>query len=406
MIAPRPSFSALRRHASLASFVLALAPLVGAATLQGPPAAVRVDAVKQEQLTNRRPVTGDLRAARRGEVAAREKGLVDRLAVDEGQVVAMGDVLAQLDSTQLELDLVVLRAQRPPSEANVRERQANLVKAQSDLDTLKDLVERKAANPKELVDAQSELAAAEARLAASEALLEVIDAQIRKLEQRITDMTIRAPFDGTVVRTLTEVGSWVNEGAAVIELLSTGQLEVWIEVPQDLYGATTRTHAPIEIRVGFEGVSFALTDYKVIPDVDVRGRAFRVIGMATTDLPLAAGMSVTALVPTGEQQDMMTVQRDAILRNQVSSFVYAVIPGADGQPSKAAPIDVELLFQTETRAVVRSAQLKPGMEVVVEGNERLYPMAPIAPIRGGQAPADNGAPSEDTKPQQTESSAR
>jgi RND family efflux transporter MFP subunit len=401
------SRAALRRTSlALSCFALTAVSLGAATAAQGPPAAVRVDAVRLEPLTNRRPVTGDLRAAHRGQVATREKGLIVELLVDEGQAVQTGTVLARLDATQLELDLAVLRAQRPPSEANVRERRANLERAQSDLDSLAALVERKAANPKELLDARSDLAAAEARLSASEALLAVIDAQLAKLEQRIVDMTIRAPFDGTVVQTLTELGSWAAEGSPVVELLSTNQLEVWLEVPQDLFAAVTASGSTIEIRVGSGDAGFAMKDYRVIPDIDLRGRAFRVVGKASTEIPLAAGMSVIAMVPTGEQREMLTVHRDAILRNQVSSFVYGVIPGGEGKPAVAAPIDVELLFQTETRAVVRSAQLRAGTEVVVEGNERLYPMAPVAPIRGSGGPAGGSDKSAGAPAAQPEGSSR
>lgn len=392
VIAPRPKSRARSRRTALAlfCFLLAATPLALAASAQGPPAAVRVDAVQSETLTNRRPVTGDLRAANRGLVATREKGLVVQLSVQAGQRVESGAVLAQLDATQLELDLEVRHAERAPAEATVRERRADLERAENDLASLETLVERKAANPKELVDARSAVAAATARLSAGEALLIVIDAQTRKLQQRIADMTIRAPFGGTVVSKLTEVGEWVAEGSPVVELLSTDELEVWLEVPQDLFAATTASQHPIEIRVGAEGAGFALTSYRVIPDVDVRGRAFRIVGEASKELPLAAGMSVTASVPTGEQREMLTVHRDAILRNQVGAFVYGVIPGGEGQPSKAAPMDVEVLFQTPTRAVVRSSSLRPGMQVVIEGNERLYPMAPIQPIVAGDAPKSGG----------------
>lgn len=380
----------LPRVLGLVAPVAALTALSFAAAPQGPPSAVRVDAVREEVLANRRPVTGSLRAARRGEVAAREKGLVVELLADEGSRVATGDVLARLDATQLELDLVVLRADRPPAEATVRERTADLTSSRNDLESVRKLVERKAANPKELVDAETAVAAAEARLAASEAGLAVIDARIAKLEQRIVDMTILAPFDGTVVARMTEVGSWLSEGASVVELLSTEDLEVWLEVPQDLYGAVIANPGPIEVRLGAGRDAFALTDYLVIPDVAERGRTFRLMGDATTDLPISAGMSVIAMVPTSEEKAMLTLHRDAILYNQVGPYVYSVVPGGEGQPASAAPTPVEVLFQTPTRAVVRSAALRAGAQVVVEGNERLHPMAPIIPHPIGGAPAGNG----------------
>ena len=387
MIAPIP-LPRVVKHVALAS-ALALAP---SALAQGPPAAVRVDAVRQEVVVNRRPVTGDLRAARRSQVASREKGLVLERAVDEGSRVRRGDVLARLDATQLELDLEVLEAERPPAEATVEEREADMQQRTSDLDSLKVLVERRAANPKELLDAQTALAASKARLQVSRALVKVIDSRVRKLEARIRDMTIVAPFDGTVVQSFAEVGSWLGEGQAVVDLLSTEALEVWLEVPQDLYRAATGASGAIQVSVGALGETFELSSYRVIPEVALRGRSFRVVGTVAPDLKLAAGMSVTALVPTGEERPMLTVHRDAILRNEVSAFVYAVLPGHEGEPAKAAPIDVQVQFQTANRAVVLSPRLRPGMDVVIEGNERLYPMAPILPARGagGEPPAGGG----------------
>lgn len=383
------------RLSPLASIV-ALAPLLfvpaaAGPAPQGPPAAVRVDAVLQETLTHRRPVTGSVRAARRSAVAAREKGLVLELVADEGRTVAAGEVLARLDATQLELDLAILEAQRPPALAAVAERDAIRSQAATDLESLESLVAREAANPKELVDARAALAAAAARLDAARAELVVIDAQVAKLKQRIADTTIVAPFAGAVVATRTEVGAWVAEGDPVVEVLSVDHLEVWLEVPQDLFAPVSTQRGTIQVEVGSGGATFDLEDYRVIPDVDERGRAFRVVGRATGEVPIAAGMSVVALVPTSEQRAMLTVHRDAILRNQVGPYVYAVVPGAQDGAANAAPLEVEVLFQTEERAVVRSARLTAGTQVVVEGNERLYPMAPIRPIQGSGGRSSGGA---------------
>ncbi len=386
--------SPLRRSLVAARSVLALALLAApsaTAAPQGPPAAVRVDAVRTERLAQRRSVTGDVRAARRVEVAAREKGLVLELLVDEGDAVKAGDLLARLDDTQLALDLEVLEAELPPARATVDERVAELRRRKNDLEALADLVARKAANPKELVDAESQLAAAEARLQVGRALIQVIESRVRKLRRRVEDMELRAPFDGTVVRALAEVGGWLGEGAPVVELVSTAQLEVWLDVPQDLFASLSAAPGSIQVRAGSEDEGFLLEGYRVVPDVDVRGRTFRVVGAAPAGRPLAAGMSVVALVPTTEERELLTVHRDAILRNAVGPFVYGVIPGAEGEPAKAAPMPVEVLFHTAERAVVRAAGLRPGMQVVTEGNERLFPMAPVRPVSGDGA---GGRPAE------------
>lgn len=366
--------------------LFAAAPALAAP--QGPPAVVHVDAVREEVVLRRQQVTGDLRAARRVEVATREKGLVLELAAQEGSVVEAGEVLARIDATQLELDLAVVEAQRAPVLATRAVRESELQIAERDVASLEALVEKRAANPKELADARDQVTAAEARLSASAAELEVLDAQAAKLRQRIADAELRAPFAGTVVQVRTEVGAWLGEGAAVAQLVSTGELEVWLEVPQQLFGALAGFAGAIEVEVGGTGRGFSVSAVEVVPDVDLRSRTFYVVADVKAALPLAAGMSITALVPTEEERPMLTISRDAILRNEVGSYVYAVLPGAEGQPPSAAPMQVQVLFQSEGRAVIRAGRLQAGMQVVVEGNERLYPMAPIQPVpAGGGAPA-------------------
>jgi multidrug efflux pump subunit AcrA (membrane-fusion protein) len=56
-------------------------------------------------------------------------------------------------------------------------------------------------------------------------------------------------------------------------------------------------------------------------------------------------------------------------------------------------VPVEVLFYTGERVAVRAGRLEPGELVVVEGNERLYPSAPVAPIES-VAPIDPVAPIE------------
>ena len=384
-----------------------VAPVLGAvlalslpAVAQGPPSPVRVSEVREELVQDRRLVTGDLRAVRRAEVATREKGLVLELLVREGQVVERGTVLARLDAEILELDRNVLQAQRGPVEASARERKSALEQAERDLQSLRTLAGREATNPKELADAETERIAAEARWKASLAELEVISSRVAQLNRRIENKTILAPFGGTVTARRTERGAWLGEGATVVELLSSKDLEVWLEVPQEHLPILSRGAGPIEALVGANGESLILQNYHVIPDIDRKMRTFRLVAPVDSALTLAAGMSVTAFVPKGELKKFKTVPRDAILRNSVGSFVYAVVPGSEDQPPKAAPTQVRVLFQTRQRSVIEAPSLRAGTQVVVEGNERLYPMAPIAPIPTPDPAPDQASPEDDQKPAQ------
>jgi RND family efflux transporter MFP subunit len=224
----------------------------------------------------------------------------------------------------------------------------------------------------------------------------VLEARLAELEQRIADTQLRAPFAGTVTARRAEVGAWLGEGAALVELVSTEELELWLDVPQDLFAALARSEdgglGPLEVRAGASGALLEVERYRVVPDVDPRARTFRIVASldATARRELAAGMSVTAVVPTGERAEQLTVPRDALLRNDVGTYVYAVV--GEGQAAQAVPLQVEVLFGHEGRAVVRPGRLAAGMQVVVEGNERLFPMAPVQPIAAG---ARGAAPAPD-----------
>lgn len=380
-------------RSTLAVLCFAFAAPTEAAS-QGPPAAVRVEPVRQERIAERRRVTGEVRSIHRAEVATREAGIVETVEVREGEHVEKGKVLARLDAEQLELQLAVLVAQRAPAEARVAVRKSELERTQLDQRTLEELVGRDAANPKELADAKTARAAAEARLRESEGELAVLAAQVDQLRTRIGDMVLTAPFAGTVIARRCEVGSWLGTGDAVCVLLATEALEVWLEVPQTLLGATRREGLTVSVQVDATGESLEVSGCRAVPEVDPRSRTFALVAPLEASPTLAAGMSVTAQIPMEESREQLTVSRDAILRNDAGTFVYVVLPGGEGQPPRAAPMMVEVLFQTRERAVVRGARLAPGTSVVVEGNERLFPMAPIQPAPAGKTPPADGHPAD------------
>ena len=57
------------------------------------------------------------------------------------------------------------------------------------------------------------------------------------------------------------------------------------------------------------------------------------------------------------------------------------------------PLKIRTLFPLGDRVVVEARGLEPGDLVVVEGNERLFPMMPIEPIeRDGGAVSTTGGP--------------
>ena len=372
------------RAVPMAAIFLGLGWPSAPAVAQGgpPPASVIVEAVHAQSVQDRRRVTGELRAHRRSRVATQEAGVVVELPVEEGAIVKAGDVLARLDARRMELLKSELVADREAAAALVEERQALLAWRARDLELYQSSFDRGAANARELADARSQHAIAQAAAHQAQRRREVIKAREDLIGERLADMTIRAPYDGVVVTRAVELGEWVDEGGSVMELVSTDRVEAWLEVPQRLLGAISGRD--VEIAVTIEAAERSLTTRhkRVIPLVDPRARSFYVVAeiAGVEARGLAPGMSVVAWVPTGERRERLVVSRNAILRNETGAYLYVARGGGGERPAQAVPVQVRELFPIGTRSVVESLGLQEGDLVVVEGNERLFPMVPVKPV--------------------------
>jgi RND family efflux transporter MFP subunit len=385
-----------RSTAMLGGLVAAASVATGGLAQNGPPpAAVTVDAVRQEPVQEHRRVTGELRAMRRSRVATHEAGIVVEFPVREGLRVKAGDVLAQLDRRRLEVELEAFKADELAVGSFIEERQANLSLRERELQLYQQSMERGAANRREVLDAESAESVARARVRQAERQRDVIRSRAELLEERLGDMTITAPFDGWVVSRHGELGEWLGGGEAVVELVSTGPIEAWLDVPQQFFGDLTGGQVSIEVRIEAADRSINVSGPRVIPQVDPRARSFTVVARLEDEQEqLTPGMSVTAWLPTGQLANRLTISRDAVLRNDAGAYVYVARGGTTDGPAIATPVNVQVLFSAGERVVVAALDLRNGDLVVVEGNERLFPGMPITGRpREGEAPrAATGGP--------------
>ena len=362
---------------------LALLPFVlpSTAAAQAPPSHVVVDAVQLEVVQDQRLVTGEIRALRRSRVAAEEPGIVTALAIREGDVVKKDDLLARLESSRLELELAQLAASKRVADAVVNEWLTEVERTARDLESLRELDRKSATNPKELADAESAWKLASARHLGAAQELEVIAARRALLEKRVADTRITAPFDGVVIATHKELGEWVSQGEAVVELVSTGAVEAWLAVPQSFYAAAGNPGVSIPIRVEASGRQLVSKAIRRIPIVDSNARNFAlVVTLPNSEGDLTHGMSLAAWVPTGRSGEQLTVAKDAVLRNEVGPYIYVARKVAPDGPAMATPVTIEILFTVGDRVAVRSPALRPEDPAIREGNERLFPMAPVIPL--------------------------
>lgn len=349
------------------------------------PANVVIDEARMETVERLRRVTGELRALQRSRLAAREEGQVLTLSVRAGDEVEKGQVIATLDPVLAELTVASAEANLDALRASVAEQQAEVDRAQFDFDRIESLVERSSASSQEFEDARVDLASAQARYQRAVADVTAAEARLELDRQRLKDMVIRAPFNAKVISTQTDVGQWLSIGDEVCELYAVDSIEAWVDVPESVIERMSSVGDSVSVQIPALAGEIQGTITQIVPAVDPMSRLFPVrIAVPNDRNILQPGMSVTAMIPTGAKQEMLTISKDAILRDDAGEFVYMAVPN-EQQPDSpfkeiAVPVRITRQFAIGDRVAIMPGGMPPGARLIVEGNERMFPTQPIVDV--------------------------
>ena len=182
---------------------------------------------------------GNIEAFTDAPIYARTSGYLKIWHADIGTVVKKGQLLAEIESPEVDQQLQQAHAQEGMAVANQE-------LAQLTADRESKLVDTNAVSRQEYDNAVSALAARKAETASA-------SANVGRLRQLVGFERIEAPFDGTITARNTDIGQLVDAGSAgggreLFRIAATGKLRVFIAVPQtDSSGA--RQGVPVDLTV-------------------------------------------------------------------------------------------------------------------------------------------------------------
>ncbi len=337
-------------------------------------ARVSVDAVIAEKFTQTVPILGRLVAKQSGTVAVRISGPVSEILVDLGDVVAVGQVLARLDTTNLELQKKQAEYALIEAQTRLKTVKAQLALAEQEVERLETLKGSAAISQASLDDALQQQIIAYSRVNEAEAGINSSRVSFEIAALANDNAAIRAPFDGTITEKLTEVGNYLQIGQPVFRLISNLRLELEADIPAaQLKGLLPGFIVQIELE---NGSRHHATMRAIIPEENPRTRTRRVrfepnLGAGAGDL--ANEQSVTVYVPIARVREILTVHKDGIIRRGQGDIVYVVVKDAEGiKPDSVEIRELKTGYATGSRVEVLSG-LGEGEMVVVRGNERLRP---------------------------------
>ena len=164
---------------------------------------------------------GTIQAFADAPIYARTNGYLKKWYADIGTRVRAGQLLAEIDTPEVDQQLQQARAELGTAQANAR-------LAQTTAERYRDLIQTDSVSRQDLDNANGNL---EAR----EAAVESARANVRRLEQLQAFRRIEAPFDGVVTARNTDIGALIDTGSNSKELFHVSAVHtvrVFINVPQ------------------------------------------------------------------------------------------------------------------------------------------------------------------------------
>src|SRR2546429_3596709 len=278
------------------------------------------------------PISGTMEAFVESPIYARTNGYLKKWYHDIGSRVRQGDLLADIDTPEVDQQLSQARADLNTAQAN-----ANLSKITAA--RYQELIKTDGVSKQEVDNAVGDLEAKVANVKSAEA-------NVRRLEELESFKHIYAPFSGVITRRSVDTGTLINagNGGASQQLFSLAQTD-----PIRAYVSVPEAYAP-SIRAGL-GAYLELTQY---PGQHFQGKVVR----------------------TAESIDPGT--RTLLTEVDVPNHTGALLPGGYAQAHLqvkvtgarlAVPVNA-LLFRSEgLRAVVVDANHKTHLKQLMIGRD-------------------------------------
>lgn len=298
-----------------------------------PAHAVEVISVARQPMRIKRTLTGTLEAPRTVHVHSERAGRILKLPFYEGDRVAAGTTLVQLDDALIrsELDMAV----------------ATRKQAELDLKRLKGLVPKKLATEDELARANTELELARA----AESL------QRTQLARTI----IKAPFDGVISARLVEPGDVVPLNEHILTLFDPALITAAVRVPEQLLSQVQDGDA-VSVRIDSLGDrEFSGAILRVHPTVDATTRQGTVeVRLQPVPPGVRPGLLCRVTLETPEMP-RRTIPLNALQYDPQGAYVYRL----DAQ-SKAERVAVRSGLQFGEQVEILEG-LADGDQVVTKG---------------------------------------
>ncbi len=368
---------------------------------------VAVIAIGRGDVKQALTVAAEFRPFQEIEIHAKVAGFLKSIAVDVGDHVKAGQLLAVLEVPELQAEVRQDDASARRAAEEINRAQADLQRAESAHDVAHLAAARlesvMKARPNLVAQqdideaagrdrvAEAQVATARAALASSKEQLEIARATSSKTQTLLDYTRITAPFAGVITQRYADPGAMIQAGTAsqtqampVVRLSESDRLRLVIPVPESAV-SRVRLGSPVDVTVQSLNKTVSGTVARFAGRLDTETRTMRV----EVDVPnprgeLVPGMYADATLVLQEASGAIVAPVQAIDRTETGARVLVV-----GRDEKLEARNVSLGLEAADRVEV-TAGLREGDMVVIGSRAQLKPGTVVVPKLAAAAPPADG----------------
>ena len=270
--------------------------------------------VEVRELVRSVPFSGSLMPLVQTTVKSRVPGDMNRVHVREGQSVTEGELLAEIDTADLQ-------AKVDAQAAALEEAKAKLSIAQKNRAKNLQLLRQKfiSQNAYDTADSIYEAAAASQKSA---------EAQLRLAEKALADAAVHAPFAGIVAKKMANAGEKVGVDSPLFTIVDLSRMEIEAPAPASEI-PSIRAGQSATFRVdGFGDRAFEGRVERINPTADAGSRAITLyISVANRDGALKGGMFAKGSIVLDRTSASAVIPATAVREEAGQTYVYTIEGG-------------------------------------------------------------------------------
>jgi RND family efflux transporter MFP subunit len=294
---------------------------------------VNVITPKRQPRSSELMLPADVQAYQYTAIYSRANGYLKRLLVDIGDHVAADQLLAEIDTPEVD-------AQLDQARANAAQARVNLVKARTDLALAKltyeryeSVTDKRAVSQQDVDDKRTQYEQAQASVDVAQAAIESVDSEVRRLEVLQGFEKVVAPFAGTITARNFDVGALVSPATTsgareLFQIARTDVLRVFVNVPQaDAPDVQLGQSADLLVR-NFPDRAFAGNVTRTAGAVNPSTRTLRVeVDVSNATGELFAGMYGQVRFQIMQPEPPLVIPTSALIYNADGLHVAVVEQG-------------------------------------------------------------------------------